>query len=467
MSSNLIEEALNYNANPTPGQISMQISKKLNLHLGYTPGIAYPCLEIKKDVKNLYKYTNVRNSVAVVSNGTAVLGLGNLGAASAMPVMEGKCVLLKYYANIDGYPIVLDSNSDIEIINIVKALKYSFGGINLEDIKAPECFTIENTLSNDLDIPIFHDDQHGTAIIVCSAILNATQIANKNLKDVKIVINGAGAAGIACAEMLKELGANNIILCDTNGAIFKGRVNTHPSKEKFAQTKAFILKDFLNQINIAQDNIKQDELNLNDIALDDLDSNFNTSLVENNEPINLEQTICNADIFIGVSAKNILSSKMILSMAENPIILALANPDPEILPEVAHKIRQDIIIGTGRSDFNNQVNNALCFPYMFRAALDTGSSKINMNMKLAAAYAIAQVQAPTRDILIPKLVNPFCSKTYNCNNPLLEKIVPAVAKAAINSNLNKINITNFDQYITDLKQKQTAFYKQMHLNGLI
>lgn len=459
MDQDLIKKALQYNQNPTPGQITMQISKKLNLHLGYTPGIAAPCLEIQKDIQNLYKYTSVYNSVAVVSNGTAVLGLGNLGAACAMPVMEGKCVLLKYYANINGIPIVLDSTKKDELINIIKSLQYSFGGINLEDIKAPECFDIENSLIDTLNMPVFHDDQHGTAIIVSAFIINALELIEKDIKHVKIVINGAGAAGIACAELLQSLGANNIILCDTKGAIFENRGDfMHASKQKFARKKAEILKEYNEYISINEneDDTQESKLELN-----------NTVINQDNNFISLTKTIVSADIFIGVSVKNILTKEMLMSMKENPLVLALANPEPEILPGYAKSIRRDVIIATGRPDFNNQVNNSLCFPYIFRSALDLRVNKINTEMKKASVYAICKIQTPNRDAVIPKLQSPFDPETFECINPLLKNIVYNVSKAAIATQVNKVKIESLEEYIEKVIKNQTILYKNMHLNGLI
>src|SRR6476659_9713483 len=345
--------ALAYHQNKTPGKISIQPTKPLvtqdDLALAYSPGVAEPVKEIYNDINNIYKYTSRGNSVAVISNGSAILGLGNLGAAASKPVMEGKAVLFKRFADIDAIDLEVDTNNPAEFIASIKHLSYSFGGINLEDIKAPECFLIEEELNKILDIPVFHDDQHGTAIIVLAGLINAAQIVNKKLLDLKIVVNGAGAAAIACLNLITSFGVpkSNIILCDTKGVIYKGRNSgMNIWKEKYAsESKARSLLD----------------------------------------------AIKGADFFLGLSAKGALSGQMVEAMAANPIIFALANPDQEITPQDVKKIRSDAIVATGRSDYPNQINNVMVFPYIFRGALDVRSKDINQEMKIAASLALSEM----------------------------------------------------------------------------
>ena len=348
---NLYKESLEFHEKRPPGKLAVHCSKPLetqyDLSLAYSPGVAAPCESIKGDPATAYKYTNKGNCVAVVSNGTAVLGLGNVGALASKPVMEGKAVLFKRFANIDSVDIELDTKSDQELINCVRALAPSFGAINLEDISAPSCFVVENALIKELDIPVFHDDQHGTAIIVSAAMLNALQLVKRKISKVKIVMTGAGAAGIACADLLTKLGARNIIFCDKLGVIYKGREEEmDPWKKKYAvDTEARVLAD----------------------------------------------VIGGAHVFIGLSAAGVLTKEMVRAMKSKPIIFALANPEPEIWPEDALEAAPDAIIATGRSDYPNQVNNAVCFPYIFRGALDCRATQITTNMKLAAAHALSEM----------------------------------------------------------------------------
>jgi len=345
------EDALEYHELPTPGKLAVTPTKpcrtQRDLSLAYTPGVAAPCLEIQRDPSLLYKYTSKGNLVAVVSNGTAVLGLGNIGAGAGKPVMEGKGVLFKRFADIDVFDIEVDTEDPKEVIRVCQLLEPTFGGINLEDIKAPECFDIENELKRTMKIPIFHDDQHGTAIISGAALLNALEVAGKQIDQVQVVFNGAGASGIACAEHYVRLGVKreHITLCDTKGVIYKGRTaGMNPWKERFArETGARTLADALR----------------------------------------------GADVFVGLSVANCVTPEMLVSMADNPIVFAMANPDPEIPYDVAVKTRSDVIMATGRSDYPNQVNNVLGFPFIFRGALDVRATAINEEMKLAATRALA------------------------------------------------------------------------------
>ena len=344
------KKALDYHEFPIPGKLSVEASKPCataeELSLAYTPGVAVPVKEIAKDEKNAYRYTNKGNLVAVITDGTAVLGLGDVGALAGKPVMEGKGVLFKRFANIDVFDIEVNCKDPDEFIRTVENIAPTFGGINLEDIAAPNCFYIEDELKKRLDIPVFHDDQHGTAVIVAAGLVNALEIQEKMIGEVKIVFLGAGAAGCSCARLLKKMGAKNITLVDRKGVLNKNR------------------KD-LNQYN-------------QDLAVD---TKSNT----------LDQCIIDADVFIGVSGANLLKESHLLSMAANPIIFALANPDPEILPSDAHQIRDDIVMATGRSDFPNQVNNVLGFPFLFRGALDAKATEITDKMLIAASKALASL----------------------------------------------------------------------------
>lgn len=344
------KKALDYHEFPIPGKLSVEASKPCatgeELSLAYTPGVAVPVKEIAKDEKNAYRYTNKGNLVAVITDGSAVLGLGDVGALAGKPVMEGKGVLFKRFANIDVFDIEVNCKDPDEFIRTVENIAPTFGGINLEDIAAPNCFYIEDELKKRLDIPVFHDDQHGTAVIVAAGLVNALEIQEKMIGEVKIVFLGAGAAGCSCARLLNKMGAKNITLVDRKGVLNKNR------------------KD-LNQYN-------------QDLAVD---TKSNT----------LDQCIIDADVFIGVSGANLLKESHLLSMAANPIIFALANPDPEILPSDAHQIRDDIVMATGRSDFPNQVNNVLGFPFLFRGALDAKATEITDKMLIAASKALASL----------------------------------------------------------------------------
>ena len=359
--------------------LKFPIKTKHDLSLAYTPGVAEACLEIAKDSKKAYDYTFKGNSVAVLTNGSAVLGLGNIGSLAGLPVMEGKAMLFKQFANIDAYPICVDTQDPEEIIKVAKLISPGFGGINLEDIKAPECFEVEARLQN-LGIPVMHDDQHGTAVVVLAALINAAKVVKLPLKGLKIVINGSGAAGVAIAKLLIAYGlpAKNIILCDSKGAIVEGRTGMNSFKKGLAK-------------------------------------------ITNRKKLKggLADALKATDVFIGVSQKNLVSKAMVRSMNEKPIIIAMANPIPEIMPKVA-KEAGAAVIATGRSDFPNQVNNLLAFPGIFRGALDGGSKSITTKMKLAAATAIAKiVKKPTPANIIP--------------SPLNTKVAPAVAKAVIKS----------------------------------
>lgn len=340
--------------------LKFPLKNKDDLSVAYTPGVAEPCKEIAKNPKDAYKYTIKGNSVAVVTNGTAVLGLGNIGAKAALPVMEGKALLFKHFANIDAYPICIDSEDIEEIIKTTKLIAPGFGGINLEDIKAPDCFIIEKRLKKELDIPVFHDDQHGTAIVVLAALINALKIVKKDKKKIKVVLNGAGAAGMAVAKIFLKWGIKDIIMVDSKGTIYQGRSNLNFAKKEIAQ-----------------------KTNKNKIKG------------------NLKEAIKKADVFIGVSGPNMMSENMVKSMNKDSIIFAMANPVPEIMPDLAKKAGAKIM-ATGRSDFPNQINNVLAFPGVFRGALDYRVKQITEEMKLAAAFALASmVKKPTTDKIIP------------------------------------------------------------------
>lgn len=342
----------------------VSLKNKDDLSVAYTPGVAEPCKEIHKNPEDVYKYTIKGNSVAVVTNGTAVLGLGNIGAQAALPVMEGKCLLFKKFANIDAYPICLDTLDNEEIIRTVKLISPGFGGINLEDIKAPDCFEIEERLIKELDIPVFHDDQHGTAIVVLAALINACKITNRKINKVKIVLNGAGAAGVAVAKLLLAYGVKNMILVDSVGAIYKGRKGLNSEKEKMAKIT----------------NLKSLKGGLGDV-------------------------IAESDVFIGISVANALKGKWVAKMAPKPIIFAMANPIPEIMPDEAKKAGA-FIVATGRSDFKNQINNVLAFPGIFRGLLDARAKKVTEKMKLAAAQSLADlVKNPNANKIIPAVFN--------------------------------------------------------------
>ncbi|HRU63978.1 MAG TPA: NADP-dependent malic enzyme, partial [Paludibacteraceae bacterium] len=423
------EEALLYHSQGKPGKIEIvptkPYSSQRDLSLAYSPGVAEPCLEIKKSEDAVYQYTNKGNLVAVISNGTAVLGLGDIGPLAGKPVMEGKALLFKIFAGIDVFDIEVKEKDPEKFIQIVKAISPTFGGINLEDIKAPECFEIEEKLKQELDIPIMHDDQHGTAIISGAGLLNALEIAGKKIGEVKIVINGAGAAAISCTKLYIKLGAKpeNIIMLDSKGIINKQRPDLTEIKKPFAT-----------------------------------DKNIHS----------LEEAIKGADVFLGLSVNGILSIEMVRSMNENPIIFALANPDPEISYEDAMNAREDIIFATGRSDYPNQINNVLGFPYIFRGALDVRATCINEEMKLAAVYALADLaKKPVpdvvnaaynlkklsfgRDYIIPKPLDPR----------LLTVVAPAVAHAAMESGVARQKITDWEAYNIKLRELMGGYGDKM------
>ena len=410
---------LKYHEFPIPGKIAVIPTKPCktaqDLSLAYTPGVAQACLEIQKDPSKAYLYTSKGNLVAVISNGTAVLGLGNIGPLAGKPVMEGKAVLFKRFANIDAFDIEINEKDPQKLVEIIASLEPTFGGMNLEDIKAPECFYVEQELIKRLSIPVMHDDQHGTAIISAAALTNALKITSKKINQVKIIFSGAGAAAIACANMLLELGAQrkNIFLVDSKGVITKNRVSElNAEKAAYAQETPL------------------------------------TSLT---------QIIKDADVFIGVSQGNILSAEMVKSMAKTPIVFAMANPTPEIAYDIAKAAVSDIIMATGRSDYPNQVNNVLGFPYLFRAALDTRATTINIPMKIAAIKALArlaQKKVPTSvekvygqkftfgpDYIIPKPFDPR----------VLFEVTPAIAKAAMDSGVARTPITDLKKYTQELK----------------
>ena len=367
----------------------VEVKCKDDLSTAYTPGVAEPCLKIKENKDNVYKYTCKSNMVAVVSDGTAVLGLGNIGASASIPVMEGKAILFKEFGNVDAFPICIDTMDIDDIVKTVKLLEPVFGGINLEDINSPRCIEIENRLKKELDIPVFHDDQHGTAIIVSAGIINAAKLANKKIEDLEIVINGAGSAGMAIAKMLLNLNVKNIVLCDINGAIHEDSEDINwAQREMLAVTNKY------------------------------------------GEKGTLADVIKNKDVFIGVSAPKMVTKEMVSTMAEKAIVFAMANPTPEIFPDEA-KMGGAFIVGTGRSDFPNQVNNVLAFPGIFRGALDVRAKEINEEMKVAAAYAIANVVSD--DELSPEYVLPDAF-----NKKVVENVAKAVREAAIKTNVARI-----------------------------
>jgi len=425
------QEALKYHSRGgNPGKISILPTKPLStqydLSLAYSPGVAAPCLEIAKNPEVVYDYTAKSNFVAVISNGTAVLGLGNIGPLAAKPVMEGKAVLFKRFADVDAVDIEVDTENIEDFINAVRYLGPSWGGINLEDIRSPDCFIIEKRLNELMDIPVFHDDQHGTAVVVAAGIENALDIVGKKLEDVKIIMNGAGAAGIACLEILKSMGAKNIVLCDKQGVIYKGRnEDMNEWKEKYA--------------------IDTSERSLLD-------------------------TIKGADVFIGLSAKDVLNEEMLKSMSKDPIIFALANPDPEVRPEFAKSVRPDAIIATGRSDYNNQVNNVMGFPYIFRGALDIHATTINDEMKIAAADAIAKLaREPVSDEISAVYGGRKMSygREYIIPTPfdprLISIVSPAVAKAAVYSGVARRAIQDWSKYENQLKSRLASALNTLNL----
>ncbi len=416
------EEALAFHSEGRPGKVSLLPTKPLmtqrDLSLGYSPGVAVPCLEIQKNPADAYKYTAKGNFVAVISNGTAVLGLGNLGALASKPVMEGKSILFKRFADIDSVDIEVDTTNTEEFINCVKLLGPTWGGINLEDIAAPECFIIEQKLKELMDIPVFHDDQHGTAIITAAGMINACHITGRDFKNLKVVLNGAGAAGIACLELLKTMGLpnENAILCDTKGVIYKGR------------------ESGMNQ--------------------------WKSAHAVETPARTLEDAMKGADVFIGLSVKGAVTKEMVASMADKPIIFAMANPDPEITPAEVKAIRPDAIVATGRSDYNNQVNNVMGFPYIFRGALDVQASQINEEMKVAAANALA---ALAREEVPDEVSAAYSGRKMKYGpeyiipapfDPRLITTVPvAVAKAAMETKVARKPISDLGAYKMELKAR--------------
>jgi len=427
------EDALRYHAEGRPGKLEVVTTKphatQRDLSLAYSPGVAHPCLEIEKNFDDIYKYTSKGNLVAVISNGTAVLGLGDIGAGAGKPVMEGKGFLFKIFADIDVFDIEVDTKDVDALVETVKNIAVTFGGINLEDIKAPECFEVEERLKREVQIPLMHDDQHGTAIICSAGIINALELAGKKLHEAKIVINGAGAAAIACANLIVSLGAKkeNMIMLDSKGAI------------------------------------RQDRTDLN---------KYKAAFVTNRDVNTLEDAMKEADLFLGLSKANVVSKEMVMSMAKNPIVFAMANPDPEIPYDEAMSVRNDLIMATGRSDFPNQVNNVLGFPYIFRGALDVRATCINEEMKLAAVYALARLAkeaVPERVSKAYNVPNLVFGRDYIIPKPLdprlITTVAPAVAKAAMESGVARKPIVDWEQYKLELSQRLGLDNQLLH--GLV
>lgn len=425
--------ALDYHKYPRPGKIEVIPTKpyatQADLALAYSPGVAYPCLEIQERPEDAYEYTDKGNLVAVISNGTAVLGLGNIGALAGKPVMEGKALLFKIFAGLDCYDIEVDETDPEKFISIVKALGPTFGGINLEDIKAPECFEIETRLKAEMNIPVMHDDQHGTAIISAAALLNAVEIQGKKIEDVRLVVNGAGAAAVSCTKLYIALGVKkeNVVMCDSRGVISTSRTDLNAQKKFFATERPI------------------------------------TTLAE---------AMVGADVFLGLSVKDVVTTEMVQSMAEKPIVFALANPDPEIAYEKAIASRPDIIMATGRSDYPNQINNVLGFPYIFRGALDCGASEINETMKIHAVHAIAELARKP----VPPVVNAAYGRgdlkfgrDYIVPTPfdprLLTTVSPAVARGAMESGVARRPITDwaaYDEKLLRLKGNDRKFTRRLN-----
>lgn len=420
MQQDIKKAALDYHRMGRPGKIetlpTKPYSSQHDLSLAYSPGVAYPCLEIKEHPENAYEYTNKGNLMAVISNGSAVLGLGNIGAAAGKPVMEGKALLFKIFAGLDCYDIEIDEKDPEKFIAAVKAISPTFGGINLEDIKAPECFEIERRLKEECDIPVMHDDQHGTAIISAAGLLNALELQGKKIGDIRLVVNGAGAAAIACTNLYIELGVGreNIVMCDSKGVITSSRTDLNDMKRSFAT-----------------------------------DRDIHT----------LAEALEGADVFLGLSVRDVLTRDMIRSMADRPVVFALANPDPEISYQEAMASRDDLIFATGRSDYPNQINNVLGFPYIFRGALDVRATAINEDMKLAAVYAIADLAKQP----VPSVVNAAYNlesirygREYILPKPLdprlLSAVAPAVARAAMHSGVARRPVTDWEEYEEHLQE---------------
>jgi len=415
------EDALKYHETGRPGKIEVIPTKphrtQRDLSLAYSPGVAFPCLEIEKNPEDIYRYTSKGNLVAVISNGTAVLGLGNIGADAGKPVMEGKGLLFKIFADIDVFDIEIETREIDKFVETVKQIAVTFGGINLEDIKAPECFEIEERLKKELRIPIMHDDQHGTAIITAAGWMNAVEIAGKKKEEVKIVVNGAGASAIACTKLLVSIGARkeNIVMLDTKGVLRKDRTDMNKYKELFAT-----------------------------------DRDIHT----------LEEAIKGADVFLGLSSKDVLTQDMVRAMADNPIVFAMANPDPEITYEAAMEARPDLFMATGRSDYPNQVNNVLGFPFIFRGALDVRATCINEEMKIAAVYALAKLakaDVPENVSEAYNVKNLVYGREYFIPKPLdirlITTVAPAVAKAAMDSGVARRPITDWEAYTAELSRR--------------
>lgn len=417
----LMEEALTYHKKGRPGKIAIEATKdtatSYDLSLAYSPGVAAPCVQINEDPEQAYTYTAKGNLVAVISNGTAVLGLGDIGALASKPVMEGKAVLFKKFADIDVFDLEINERDPKKIIDIIKSLEPTFGGINLEDIKAPECFEIETTLQEMMDIPVMHDDQHGTAIVSGAALLNALSLQGKKIEEVRFVVIGAGAAALSCIQMYQSLGARSehITLFDSKGAVWEGRTDLNEQKRRLSLGKR------------AQ---------------------------------SWAEAMQGADVFIGLSRANVLAKEMVVSMAPRPIVFAMANPDPEIPYGLAKEVRKDIIIATGRSDLPNQVNNVLGFPYIFRGALDTRAKKINEAMKLAAVRALADMaKMPVPSSVLAMCRRKHCSfgADYIIPTPfdprLLEEVAAAVAQAAVESGVARKAITDWEDYKQSLRHR--------------
>jgi malate dehydrogenase (oxaloacetate-decarboxylating)(NADP+) len=403
------EEALNYHRVPNPGKVAIATTTRLetqkDLSLAYSPGVAFPCEEIAKDPALAFEYTSKRNLVAVISNGTAVLGLGNIGALASKPVMEGKAVLFKKFAAVDSFDIEVDETDINKFCDIVKAISPTFGGINLEDIKAPECFEIERRLVEELEIPVMHDDQHGTAIITSAALLNALEMMDKKIEDLKVVVVGAGAAAIACSIMYKELGVKNLIMCDSKGVVHSGRTDLNKYKLNFVTGSC----------------------------------------------TTMEEAFTNADMVLGLSKPGTFTVEHIKLMSEEPIVFALANPTPELFPEEVKAVRPKAIVGTGRSDYANQVNNVLGFPYIFRGALDVQARTINMHMKKAAAQAIANLaKQPISDELRASFGELTYGREYIIPIPfdkrLMVEVSAAVANGAVESGVARVKDFNLKKY---------------------
>ncbi|MBP7770084.1 MAG: malate dehydrogenase [Aliarcobacter sp.] len=404
------KEALDYHKVPNPGKIAIATTTRLetqrDLSLAYSPGVAYPCEEIQRDPELAYEYTAKRNLVAVISNGTAVLGLGNIGAIASKPVMEGKAVLFKKFAAVDSFDIEVDETDIDKFCAIVKAISPTFGGINLEDIKAPECFEIERRLVEELEIPVMHDDQHGTAIITSAALINAAEMMGRKIEDMKIVVVGAGASAIACSTMYKELGVKNLIMCDSKGVIHKGRTDLNKYKMEF---------------------------------------------ITNTDITTMEEAFTDADMVLGLSKPGTFTIEHIALMSEEPIVFTLANPTPELFPDEVKAVRPKAIVGTGRSDYPNQVNNVLGFPFIFRGALDVQAKKINMHMKKAAAIAIADLaKEPITSDLVTIIGNKSYGREYIIPTPfdkrLMVEVSSAVALGAVETDVARVKDFDLEAY---------------------